>query len=76
MQTYNSTYIKKNLCKGECVDFYYRLSIILHSTLPIMKKKYAEILLCYRLLFVKGNIIIGEWGIFGLEISFVIADFH
>ena len=27
------------------------------------EKKYAEILLCYRWLFVKGNIFIGEWGI-------------
>ena len=32
------------------------------------EKKYAEILLQYRQLFVKGNIIIGEWGIFGVEI--------
>ena len=31
-------------------------------------KKYAEILLHYRWLFVKGDIIIGEWGIFGVEI--------
>ena len=27
------------------------------------EKKYAEILLCYRQLFVKGNIIVGKWGI-------------
>ena len=40
----------------------------IHSTLPIMKKKYAEILLHYRQLFVKGDVIIGEWGIFGVEI--------
>ena len=33
-----------------------------------MKKKYTEILPHYRWLFVKGNIIIGEWGIFGVEI--------
>ena len=45
------------------------------------KKKYAQILLCYRQLFVKGNIIIGEWGIFGVLIflrysrSFVKGDF-
>ena len=32
------------------------------------KKKYAEILLCYRWLFVKGNVFIGERGIFGVEI--------
>ena len=29
------------------------------------KNKYAEILLHYRWLFIKGDIIIGEWGIFG-----------
>ena len=33
-----------------------------------MKKKYAEILLCYRQLFIKGNVFIGEWGIFGAEV--------
>ena len=32
------------------------------------EKKYAEILLRYRQLFVKGNIFIGEWGIFGVEV--------
>ena len=32
------------------------------------EKKYAEILLHYRQLFIKDNIIIGEWGIFGVEI--------
>ena len=40
----------------------------IHSTLHIMKKKYAEILLHYRQLFIKGDIIIGEWGTFGVEI--------
>ena len=40
----------------------------IHSTLPIMKKKYAEILLHYRQLFVKGNVFIGERGIFGAEV--------
>ena len=32
------------------------------------EKKYAEILLHYRWLFVEGNVIIGEWGMFGVEI--------
>ena len=32
------------------------------------EKKYAEILLCYRRLFVKGNVFIGERGIFGAEV--------
>ena len=32
------------------------------------EKKYAEILLHYRLLFIKGNVFIGEWGIFGTEV--------
>ena len=29
------------------------------------EKKYAEILLRYRQLFIKGSVFIGEWGIFG-----------
>ena len=32
------------------------------------KKKYAEILPRYRRLFVKGDVIIGEWGILGVKI--------
>ena len=32
------------------------------------EKKYAEILLHYRWLFVKGDVFIGEWGIFGAEV--------
>ena len=40
----------------------------LYSTLPIMKKKIAEILLCYRWLFIKGNVFIGEWEILGVEV--------
>ena len=32
------------------------------------KKKNAEILLHYRWLFIKGDVITGEWGIFGVEI--------
>ena len=38
------------------------------------EKKYAEILL-YRWLFIKGNIFIGEWGIFGVDIFLLIANF-
>ena len=38
----------------------------IHSTMPITKKKHAEILLCYRQLYVKGDIIMGEWDIFGV----------
>ena len=33
-----------------------------------MRKKYAKILLSYRQLFVKGDVFIGEWGIFGVEV--------
>ena len=33
-----------------------------------MKKKYVEILLSYRQLFVKGDVFIGEWGIFHAEV--------
>ena len=34
--------------------------IHVHSTPPITKKKYAEILLRYRQLFIKGDVFIGE----------------
>ena len=45
------------------------------------EKKYAEILLCYSWLFVKGDIFIGKRGIFGAEVFlhyrrfFVESDF-
>ena len=32
------------------------------------EKKYVEILLHYSWLFIKGNVFIGEWGIFGAEV--------
>ena len=32
------------------------------------EKKYAEILLHYRQDFIKDDVLIGEWGIFGAEI--------
>ena len=32
------------------------------------EKKYVEILLHYRQLFIKGDVFIGEWGIFGAEV--------
>ena len=32
------------------------------------EKKYAEILLCYRQLFIKGGVFIGEWHVFGAEV--------
>ena len=32
------------------------------------EKKYAEILLCYRQLFVKADVFIGQLGIFGAEV--------
>ena len=40
-----------------------------------MKKKYAEILLQYRWLFVKIDIIIDEWGIFDVEILLCYSQF-
>ena len=39
----------------------------IHSTLPITKK-YVEILLHYRWLFIKGDVFIGERDIFGAEV--------
>ena len=50
---------------------------VVHSTLnsAYNEKKYAAILPCYRWLFIKGDVFIGERGIFSAEISFVIGDF-
>ena len=45
------------------------------------EKKYAEIFLHYRWLFIKGDIFIGEWEVFGTEVFlcysqfFIISDF-
>ena len=39
------------------------------------KKKYVEILLCYRQLFIKGDVFIGEWGIFGAEVFLCYSQF-
>ena len=39
------------------------------------EKKYAEILLCYRWLFIKGNVFIGEWGIFDTEVFLHYSQF-
>ena len=38
-------------------------------------KKYAEILLLYRWLFIKNDIFIGEWGIFGVDIFLRYSQF-
>ena len=46
----------------------------IHSTPPIMKKN-VEILLHYRWLFIKGDIIIGEWAVFGAEIFLCYSQF-
>ena len=40
-----------------------------------MKKKYTEIFLHYRLLFVKGDVFIGEWEIFGAEVFLCYSQF-
>ena len=32
------------------------------------EKKYAEILLRYRWVFIKDDVLIGDWGIFGAEV--------
>ena len=39
----------------------------IHSTLP-KTKKYVEIFLQYRWLFIKGAIIVGEWEMVGTEV--------
>ena len=45
--------------------FFYNNICTLNSA---YNEKNVEIFLHYRQLFVKGNIFIGEWGIFGVEI--------
>ena len=50
--------------------FFYQL----HSTLPIMKK-YTESFLHYRWLFIKGNVIQGEWETFGVEVFLHYSQF-
>ena len=40
-----------------------------------IEKKYVEILLHYRWLFIKGNIIISEWGEFDVEIFLHYSQF-
>ena len=47
----------------------------IHPTLPEMKKKYVEIFLHYRQVFVKGDIFIGEWEIFGAEVFLHYSQF-
>ena len=47
----------------------------IHSTLPIMKKKYAEILLCCRRLFIMGNVFKVNRVYLVQRFSFVIANF-
>ena len=52
------------------------MGMIIYTQLLLKQnKKYAAIFLCYRWLFIKCDIFIGEWAIFGAEVSFVIADF-
>ena len=55
--------------------FSFSWDIMVHSTPPIMKKKYAEILLHYRWLFIQGDLFIGEWGIFGAEVFLCYRQF-
>ena len=46
-----------------------------HSTPPITKIKYTEIFLRYRQLFVKCDVFIGEWEIFGTEVYLHYSQF-
>ena len=61
------------MCDGHSIPYLSGMMSV-HSTPPIMKK-YAEILLYYRQLLIKGDIIIGEWGIFGVEIFLHYSQF-
>ena len=59
--------------------------ITLNKKQPVMKenlciffffsKKYAENLLHYRQLFVKGDVFIGEWHVFGVEVFLCYSQF-
>ena len=51
------------------------MSVYIHSTPACNEKKYVEILLCYRQLFFKGNLFIGEWVYLVWIFSFVIGNF-
>ena len=57
---------------GVCLAFTW-YKITLNSAYK--EKKYAEILPCYRWLFIKGNVFIGEWGIFGAEVVLHYSQF-
>ena len=54
----------------EAISSLCTLCLMIYITLDSAynEKNYAEILLRYRQLFVKGNVFIGEWGIFGVEV--------
>ena len=54
------------------IKIYFPFHCTLNST---YNKKYAEIFLHYRWLFVKGNVIIGEWEIFGAEVCLHYSHF-
>ena len=45
-----------------CIGLLYTLNSVYNE------KKYVENLLHYRWLFIKGDLFIGEWGIFGVDI--------
>ena len=48
-----------------------------HDTLnsTYNEKKYVEILLHYRWLFIRGNVFIGEWHVFGAEVFLRYSQF-
>ena len=47
----------------------------IYTQLRLKRKKYAEILLRYRQLFVKGDVFIGEWDVFGAEVFLRYSQF-
>ena len=67
-----------NICNSylsvlPCVSF--PLGITSTFNYAYNEKQYVEILLHYRWLFVKGDVIIGEWGIFGVEVFLHYSQF-
>ena len=63
--------------KNEIMKHLYAMHDVEQFTLnsAYNKKKYVEIFLHYRQLFVKGNVIISEWKYLVWRFSFIIANF-
>ena len=61
------------VCMQICMCVYIIYVCTLNSTYN--EKRYVEILLCYRQLFIKGNVFIGVCGILGAEVFLHYSQF-